>query len=115
MGGALSMAGRGYGGSPERYRLTEYCIVPEKAYTVAGTCVENPRPHNVQDRNLIVNCENESNFLISDESRADLQNALGWQTAKYILGGAALAVASAALVLQSIGWLQSDFLGQLVK
>ncbi len=118
MGGALDvlrMPGRGYAGSPNRYRLTEYCIVPEKLYTVSGTCVENPRPHNEQDRNLILKGDNEATFLISDESKADLQNALGWQTAKYIFGGAALTVASAALVLQSIGWLQSDFLAQLVK
>jgi len=117
-GGALDVLrkpGRGYGGSPDRYRLTEYCIVPEKRYTVAGTCVENPRPHGEQERNLILKGENESSFLISDESRADLQNALGWQTAKYIFGGATLTVVSAALVLQSIGWLRSDFLGQFVR
>ena len=97
------------------YRLTEYCIVPEKRYTVAGTCVENPRPHSDQERNLILKGENESSLLISDASSTDLQNALGWQTAKYIFGGATLTVASAALVLQSIGWLQSDVFGQFVR
>lgn len=117
-GGTLEvfrMPGRGYAGSPDRYRLTEYCVVPEKLYTVAGTCVENPRPHGDQDRNLILKGENESTLLISDESKADLQSGLGWQTGRYIFGGAALTVASAALLLQSIGWLQSDFLGQLLK
>jgi hypothetical protein len=117
-GGVLDvfhMPGSGYAGSPERYRLTEYCLVPEKAYTVSGTCVENPRPHNEQDRNLIVKGENEATFLISDESKADLQNALGWQTGKYIFGGAVLTVASAALALQAIGWLQVDFLERLLK
>jgi hypothetical protein len=117
-GGALDVLripGRGYAGSPHRFRLTEFCIVPDKGYTVTGTCVENPRPHDEQDRNLIVKGENEVTFLVSDESRADLQNTLGWQTARYILGGAVLTVASAALTLQSIGWLQSDFLEQLVR
>lgn len=117
-GGAVevfSMPGRGYAGSADRYRLTEYCIVPEKLYTVAGTCVENSRPHGEQDRNLILKGENEATFLISDESKADLQSTLGWQTTRYIFGGAALTVVSAALLLQSIGWLQSDFLGQLMK
>lgn len=112
---AFGFAGSGGSGSPGSYRLTEYCIVPEKLYTVAGTCVENPRPHGEQDRNVILKGENESTFLISDENKADLQSALGWQTGKYIFGGAALTVASAALLLQSIGWLQSDFLAQLLK
>ena len=114
---AFRMPGRGYGyaGAAGRYRLTEYCIVPDKLYTVAGTCVENPRPHGDQDRSLILKGENESTFLISDESKSDLQSGLGWQTARYIFGGAALTVASAALLLQSVGWLQSDFLGQLLK
>ncbi len=111
----LRMPGRGYEGSPDRYKLTEYCLVPDKRYTVSGTCVENPRPLNEHDRNLILKGENESTFLISDESKADLENTLGWRTAKNILGGAALTVASAALLLQSIGWLQSDFLARILK
>ncbi|HEV2423509.1 MAG TPA: hypothetical protein VGZ29_01635 [Terriglobia bacterium] len=111
----LRLPGSGDSGSPGSYRLTEYCIVPQKAYTVAGTCVENPRPHGEQDRNLILKGENQPTFLISDESKADLQSALGWRTGKYIFGGAALTVTSAALLLQAMGWLQSDFLAQLLK
>jgi hypothetical protein len=109
------MPGREYAGSPERYRLTEYCIVPGKAYTVSGTCAANPRRHGEQDRDLILKGENESTFLISDQSKADLQSILGWQTGKYIFGGAALSVAAAALLLQSLGWLQVDFLNGLLK
>jgi hypothetical protein len=111
----LRMPGRGYEGSPDRYRLTEYCLVPEKTYTVTGTYIENPRPHNEEDRNLILKGENASTFLISDEKKADLQSALGWKTGKYIFGGAALTVASAALGLQALGWLQVDFLARLLK
>lgn len=102
-------------GSPGSYRLTEYCIVPEKRYTVSGTCVENPRPQGEQDRNLILKGENESTFLISDESKSEVQNTLGWQTGKYIFGGAALTTATAALILQALGFLQIDFLAPLLK
>lgn len=116
------LPGSGESGSPGSYRLTEYCLVPGKLYTVAGTCVENPRPHGEQDRNLILKGENESAFLISDEIKGEIQNVLGWRTARNIFGGAALTVASAALLLQTIGLLQMDllkqqvdFLGQILK
>ena len=119
LGGALEILPRsgvvGYAASPDRYRLTENCIVPEKRYTVAGTCAENPRPPNEVDRNLILKGEDESTFLISDESKADLQSIAGWRSAKYIFGGAILTVASAALLLQSIGWLQSDLLARILR
>jgi hypothetical protein len=36
------------------YRFTEYCLLPEHWYDVAGTCVENPEPKDEHDRNMIV-------------------------------------------------------------
>ena len=101
-GGLLSSLGIG---SSQRYRLSEYCILPEQWYDVAGTCVENPNPQDEHDRNMIVKGQNEPTFLISWRSEKDLVSTLRKRAALHIFGGAALSVACLAILLFKLGWL----------
>jgi hypothetical protein len=108
-GSLLSGLGRGslsLGiGSRRRYRLSEYCILPEHWYGVAGTCVENPNPQDEHDRNMIMKGQNEPTFLISWRSEKEVQSTLRKRAALHIFGGAALSVACLAYLLFRLGWL----------
>jgi hypothetical protein len=92
-------------GSAHRYRLSEYCILPEHWYDVTGTCVENPEPKDEHDRNLIVKGQNEPTFLISWRSEKELKSKLRSRAALHIFGGAALSVACLAILLFRLGWM----------
>jgi hypothetical protein len=108
-GSLLSGLGRGSTGlgigSEHRYRLSEYCIIPEHWYDVTGTCVENPNPQDEHDRNMIVKGQNEPTFLISWRSEKEVENTLRKRAALHIFGGAALSVACLAILLFRLGWL----------
>jgi hypothetical protein len=98
--------GAGFGsgtGAGERYRLTEYLVIPEHWYDLTGTCVENPEPQDEDDRNLIVKGTNEPTFLITWRSEKEIRKTLRSRTAKYIFGGAFLAVACLAVFLAKHG------------
>jgi hypothetical protein len=95
----------GRGSASGRYRLTEYCILPNHWYDVTGTCTENPHPQDEHDRNKIVKGENEPTFLISWRSEREIEGALRRRAALYIFGGAALSVICLALLLSKLGWL----------
>lgn len=86
----------------DSYSLEEYCIVPEVPYDVTGTCVENPKPQDEHDRNMIVKGQNETTFVISSKSEKDLERALRRRAAKYIFGGACLSVVSLGIILWRI-------------
>ena len=90
-----------------RFRFTEYCIVPGRSYTIAGTCAENPNPKDEHDRNLIVKGESEPTFLISWKEEKQIESGFRWRALLYIFGGAAMAVASLYLfiVLVKLGWI----------
>jgi len=92
-------------GSAHRYRLSEYCILPEQSYDVAGTCVENPEPRDEHDRNMIVKGQNEPTFVISWRSEKELKSRLRNRAALHIFGGAALSVVCLAVLLFRFGWL----------
>ena len=108
-GSLLSGLGRGSlslgMGSEHRYRLSEYCIVPEHWYDVTGTCVENPNPQDEHDRNMIVKGQNEPTFLISWRSEKEIKSTLRNRAALHIFGGGALSVACLAILLFRLGWL----------
>src|SRR5208337_2879300 len=108
-GSLLSGLGRGSlslgMGSEHRYRLSEYCIVPEHWYDVTGTCAENPNPQDEHDRNMIVKGQNEPTFLISWRGEKEIQSALRNRAALHIFGGGALSVACLAILLFRLGWL----------
>ena len=108
-GSLLSGLGRGslsLGiGSEHRYRLSEYCIIPEHWYDVTGTCTENPNPQDEHDRNMIVKGQNEPTFLISWRSEKEIESTLRKRAALHIFGGAALSVACLAILLFRLGWL----------
>ena len=92
-------------GSAHRYRLCEYCILPEQSYDVAGTCIENPDAQDEHDRNMIVKGQNEPTFVISWRSEKELKSRLRNRAALHIFGGAALSVACLAILLLRLGWL----------
>ena len=92
-------------GSVHRYRLIEYCILPEQAYDVAGTCIENPDAQDEHDRNMIVKGRNEPTFVISWRSEKELKSRLRNRAALHIFGGAALSVVCLAVLLFRFGWL----------
>lgn len=87
-----------------RYRLTEYCLVPEGSYEVSGTCVENPNPRDEHDRNMITKGQNEPTFLISSRTEKALKSMLRRRAALHVFGGAALAIACLAILLAKFGW-----------
>ena len=90
-------------GAGERYRLTEYLVMPEHWYDVTGTCVENPEPQDEYDRNLIVKGTNEPTFLITWRSEKEIRRTLRNRAAKYIFGGAILAVVCLGIFLAKHG------------
>ncbi len=92
-------------GSEHRYRLSEYCIIPEHWYNVTGTCTENPSPQDEHDRNMIVKGQNEPTFLISWRSEKEIESTLRKRAALHIFGGAALSVGCLAILLSKLGWL----------
>ena len=92
-------------GSGRRYRLSEYCIIPEHWYDLTGTCVENPNPQDEHDRNMIVKGQNEPTFLISWRSEKQIESTLRNRAALHIFGGGALSVACLAILLFRLGWL----------
>lgn len=87
------------------YRFTEQCIEPDQEYDVLGTCVENPRPEDDNDRNLITKGEHNGTFLISSKSAEDLKSGMGWRSTMMVIGGAALTVFCAALFMARNGLL----------
>jgi len=99
-GGSLSLGGS----SSDRYRLTEYCILPDHWYDLTGTCVENPNPQDEHDRNLIVKGENEPTFLISWRSEKEIERTLHNRALFHIFGGAALSIVCLGILLWKFGW-----------
>jgi hypothetical protein len=88
-----------------RYCFTEYCLLPEHWYDVAGTCVENPDPKDEHDRNMIVKGLDVPTFLITWRSEAGIKHLLRNRAAKYVFGGGSLAIVSLGLLLSKLGWL----------
>jgi len=105
-GGSLLSLGGGINlgsGSSNRYRLSEYLVLPGHWYDLTGTCVENPTPKDEHDRNMIVKGTNEPTFLITFRSEREIRRTLRNRAAKYIFGGAILAVACLGIFLAKQG------------
>ncbi len=106
--GGISLSGLSLamgGGSADRFRFTEYCVLPDHWYDVTGTCTENPQPKDESDRNMIMKGENEPTFVISWRNEQGIEGTLRHRALKYVFGGAALAVACLAFLLAKFGWL----------
>lgn len=88
-----------------RYQFTEYCLLPGHWYDVAGTCIENPEPKDLGDRNIIVKGLDIPTFFITWRTEAGIKKLLQVRAAKYVFGGAGLAVVSLGLLLSELGWL----------
>lgn len=100
----LEYSGVGYG-CTDPFRFTEYCVKPDHEYDVLGTCVENARPEDELDRNLITKGTHDPTFLISSKSADELKRRMGWPSTMMVIGGAALAVFCAALFMTRHGFL----------
>jgi hypothetical protein len=103
--GASSVLNISGSGSSSKYRLTEYCILPDHWYDVTGTCAENPQAKDVHDRNLILKGQNEPTFLISWRGEKEIERTLRNRAALYVFGGAALSVVCLGFLLKKFGWL----------
>jgi hypothetical protein len=90
-------------GPGERYRLTEYLVIPEHWYDITGTCVENPEAQDEYDRNMIMKGTNEPTFLITWRSEKEIRRTLRNRAAQYIFGGAILAVVCLGIFLAKHG------------
>jgi hypothetical protein len=101
LSGALNLGGS----SADRFRLSEYLILPDHWYDITGTCVENSAPQDEHDRNLIRKGTNEPTFLISWRSEKEVERTLRNRAAFHIFGGAALSVACLGILLAKLGWL----------
>ncbi len=97
--------GWGSGSYADRYRLTEYCIEPDRWYDLTGTCVENPRPKDLDDRNMIVKGEDEPTLLISWRSEEALESSLRRKALLFIFLGAIASVFFLGVLLRELGWL----------
>ncbi|HEV2247734.1 MAG TPA: hypothetical protein VGW37_13870 [Terriglobia bacterium] len=93
------------GAAPGDYRLTEYCVVPDSEYDITGSCAINRDASNESDRQLITRGRNDSTFLISDKSENSLEQSLRSRAWRHTIGGGALAVAGAAVLLEALGLL----------
>jgi hypothetical protein len=104
-GGVLSL-GSGLNlnmGFSERFRLSEFLVLPDHWYDLTGTCVENPGPQDEHDRNMIVKGTNEPTFLITWRSEKEIRRTLRERAIRYIFGGALLAVACLGIFLAKHG------------
>lgn len=86
------------------YRVGEFCIFPDTSYDVTGTCVENPHPQDLNDRNLIVKGRDEHTFVISSKAEKAMEEDLRLRARRYIFGGGSVMVASLALWLVAFGF-----------
>ena len=104
-GGLLSLVGglNVGAGSSDRYRLSEYLILPDHWYDLTGTCMENPVPQDEHDRNLVAKGSNEPTFLISWRSEKEIERTLRNRSALHIFGGGALSVACLGILLAKFG------------
>jgi hypothetical protein len=101
LSGALNLGGS----SRDRFRLTEYLILPDHWYDITGTCVENPAPQDEHDRNLIRKGTNEPTFLISWRSEKEIERTLRNRAALLVFGGATLSLVCLGILLAKWGWL----------
>lgn len=105
LGGIGTSIGTGtsFGLSSHRYRLTEFLILPEHWYDITGTCIENQKPKDEHDRNIILKGQNEPTFLISWRGEKEIEGTLRTRAMKYVFGGAALAVACLGFLMAYFG------------
>lgn len=93
------------GTKPDRYRLTEITILPNRSYDVIGTCAENPRARDEHDRNLIMKGQNEKTFMISERTEKEVEQKMRKRASAYVFGGAGLAIICLVVFLVMARWI----------
>jgi hypothetical protein len=89
----------------QRYRFSEQCLLAGRDCIVMGTCVENPRPQDEHDRNLITRGSNEATFLISSMTEEKTEKYLRKNALIQILVGALFIIIAVAIALNNSGLL----------
>src|SRR5437868_4447568 len=85
-----------------RYRLREYLILPGQEYNVTGTCAENQKAQDTNDRNVICKGSHEKTFLISSKPLKATEKTLEKSALWMIMGGAAASLVCLALLLMHL-------------
>ena len=65
--------------------------------------MENAQAKDENERNLILKGSNEATFLISSKAEKQIERSLGWRSSLMVLGGAALTIACACVLLFRAG------------
>jgi hypothetical protein len=86
-----------------RYRLMEFCILPDHDYDISGTCAQNPGAKDLDDRNLIRRGVNERTYVISGMARKDVNTMMQMRSQLMIFGGGMVAVFCLGLLLFRFG------------
>ncbi len=81
------------------YMLSEYSLLAGQPCDVTGTCMENPKPRDEHDRNMIAKGRNEPTFVISYRSEKEIERQLRKRAITYIFAGAPLATVCLGLLL----------------
>lgn len=88
----------------QSFRLTEDCLLADRECTVLGTCVENPRPKDEHDRNIITKGVNEKTFLITTKAELQEEKRLRRRAVQRIFLGAGAMVAVTAFAVIVARW-----------
>jgi hypothetical protein len=78
-------------------------VLPEHWYDLTGTCVENPKPRDENDRNMIVKGTHEPTFLLTWRSEKEIRRTLRHRAVKCIFAGAVVAVTCLGILLAKCG------------
>jgi len=101
--GPPSPAAGGFTGDTWRYRFTEACLIAERQYNILGTCIENPKPKDERDRNLLAEGESGATFLITSKNEQMAEKWLRRTAFLAVVIGAALIIVAVALALSEAG------------
>jgi hypothetical protein len=78
--------------STEKYKLTEYCVLPNTTYEIVGTCGENPDAADPSDHSMIARGREESTFRVSWKTAGEVEVGLRNRAMYMIFGGATVSV-----------------------
>ena len=85
--------------SDGKYKLIEYCVLPDVNYEIVGTCMDNPDAADPSDHSMIAKGREESTFQISWKSAGQVEIELRNRAMLLIFGGAAASIACLYFIL----------------
>jgi hypothetical protein len=88
--------------SKDRFRLTEICLLADRACNILGTCTENPSPQDEHDRNVIQKGQNQPTFVIADKAEVRLEKDIFRNAVIMVVLGGVFIVVGAAVALSAL-------------